>query len=351
MLALAGCAAPNRVPDLFPPIDVSEETWRQVETDILAGSLVATGPALNLVRTQMERWRLLVSERTEADFIPWFSSYGTQQWLTAKIAWYTLTSDEAGSLPVDRLAAYLQEQYHERVLDPVAKDIDPVSVIGQATKLYIEGLGEQLKSLPVRYGIPPNLFEERLKSIPMIVLAPPPVHNASLYQIISTEPIESLSAYMALLQKIRKAEEIAGVGLSKTKISPAAKRVSEKVLDRLAISGGTSGVSALVGGVAGMVISLGATVVGVILHEAERQEIEMQVREPLHASLEEMWQVLMEDHSAGVAAGIYYLSGQLEATLPRSFAQPVKQEDGPQQGVPLPDSTQFLIEILTSSPP
>jgi hypothetical protein len=43
----------------------------------------------------MERWKLLVRERAEADFIPWFSSYWTQQWLTAKVAWYKLGSDDA----------------------------------------------------------------------------------------------------------------------------------------------------------------------------------------------------------------------------------------------------------------
>lgn len=36
------------------------------------------------------------------------------------------------------MANYLQEQYHDRVLDPVAKQIDPGAVMEQATKLYVQ---------------------------------------------------------------------------------------------------------------------------------------------------------------------------------------------------------------------
>lgn len=36
------------------------------------------------------------------------------------------------------MANYLQEQYHDRVLDPVAKQIDPGAVMEQAKKLYVQ---------------------------------------------------------------------------------------------------------------------------------------------------------------------------------------------------------------------
>lgn len=340
MIALAGCATPERAPEPVPPpsIEVSESTWRQVDSDIVAESRVATSAIRDFAREKMAHWKQLVSQRSEADFIPWYSSYWTQQWLTTKVAWYKLDSGETAEPPATRLAAYLQTQYHDRVLAPVAMEVDPETIRTQATLRYIQYLGRQLPAISRRYGIPLHQFEQRLKNIPAIALAPPPAHNASLYQIVYTDQISSLSAYVALLQQIREAGRNAGAGLSKTRISPVAMRVSEKTLERLAIGGGTSAASALVGGIASAVISLGAAGFGIFLHESERQAIETQLRETLNESLDDMWHILMKDPNAGVMAGVYYLSDQVEKISPQTFLQPIRLEDPPQE-IPLPDQT------------
>lgn len=323
MMALAGCATPERVPELPPP-PVAASTWRQVDSDIGAGSRAATSAARSFAHREMESWKQLAGQRAEADFIPWFSSYWTQQWLSAKVAWYNLSSGDTGDPPVNRLAAYLQEQYHDRVLAPVAREIDPETIRAQATKLYIRHLGEQIQPIAQRYGVPQDQFERRLKDMPTIALGPPAAHNASLYQLVYSTPIDSLPAYAALLKQVREATVNAGAGLSKKRISPVAKRVSEKLLDRLAISGGTSAASALVGGIAGTVISLGAAGIGVMLHEAGRADIETQLRETLNAAMDDMWHILMEDPNTGMMAGIYYLADQIEKSTPQTFAQPVE---------------------------
>jgi hypothetical protein len=325
-IAVAGCATPDRVPELAPPVQVSESTWRLVDDDIAAGSQAAREPAAGFAQRGMEQWRQLVSQRAEADFIPWFSSYWTQQWLTAKVAWYKLTAEDGADPPVDRLAAYLQVQYHDRVLAPVPKELGPASILDQAMKLYIQHLGTQFRPIPGRYGVPRDQFERHLKSIPAIALAPPPAHNASLYQIVHADQLDRLPAYAALLRQVREAEEHAGAGLSKTRISPVAMRVSEQLLERLAISGGTSAASALVGGVAGTVISLGAAGLGVMLHEAKRAEIEVQLRTILNVSMEEMWHILTEDPATRVTAGIDYLSDQIGQVSPQPLEQALPPE-------------------------
>ncbi|HJV93031.1 MAG TPA: hypothetical protein VJ572_06100, partial [Azonexus sp.] len=302
MIALAGCATPERAPELAPPPPVSASTWRQVDSDIDAESRAATSAARSFAHRQMENWKLLANQKAEADFIPWFSSYWTQHWLSAKVAWYKLSSGDTGDPPVNRLAAYLQEQYHDRVLAPVAQQVDPETIRAQATKLYIRNLSEQVRPIARRYGVPEDQFERRLKDIPAIALGPPAAHNASLYQIVYAEQIDSLPAYAALLRQVREATVNAGAGLSKKRISPVAQRVSEKLMDRLAISGGTSAASALVGGIAGTVISLGAAGVGVMLHEAGRADIESQLRETLNAAMDDMWHILMEDPNTGMMA-------------------------------------------------
>ena len=65
------------------------------------------------------------------------------------------------------------------------------------------------------------------------------------------DPLASLPAYKALMAQIRKDAGGTGDGPSTATISPVARQVSEKLLSRLAISGGASAASAAVGGVAG----------------------------------------------------------------------------------------------------
>lgn len=334
VIALAGCATTERAPPA-PPIQVSESVWRQVDSDIVAESRMATVAAKNFARERMERWKQLAGQRAEADFIPWFSSYWTQQWLTAKLAWYKLGAGEATDTPLTRLAAYLQAQYHERVLVPVAREIDPETVMAHATQRYIDELGGHLQPIAQRYGIPQNLFDQRLEEIPAIALAPPPDHNASLYRIVSTDQLNTLPAYAALLRQVREAGRQAA-GLSKTRISPVAMRVSEKMQDRLAISGGAGAASGLVGGIAGAVISLGAAGVGAVFHESERKVIETELRETLNAAMDDMWHLLVNDPNSSVMAGVYYLAEQIEKITPPIFLQPIRLE-APPQAIPLPD--------------
>ena len=113
-----------------------------------------------------------------------------------------------------------------------------------------------------------------------------------------------------------------------------AKRASEKLMARLATSGGASAAAAAVGGVAGMVISLGSLGFGAIAHANERPQMEAQLREHLGAALDDMWHAQMLDPASGVMAGVSYLSGQIEGSLAQTVVRPVEFEPGPRE-VPL----------------
>ncbi|MGH8353214.1 MAG: hypothetical protein ACRERY_06730 [Pseudomonas sp.] len=335
MVALAGCATSDRAPDLAPPVLISESTWRQVDRDIVAASLAATVRANNYARDSMESWRGLVYQRTDTNFIPWFSSYWTQQWLSLKVAWYELSAEGEKDPASNRLATYLQEQYHGRVLDPVAKKIDPGGVMEQATKFYVQLLGEQLQGIPPRYGVPLDQFDRRLQDIPAIELAPPADHSASLYQIVHADPIDRLPAYVALVDRIRNASGGVGIGSSGSGISSVAKRTSEKLESELATSGVASAASAMVGRVAGTVISIGVAAFRAIARESERPEMEAHLRKNLNAALDDEWLSLMESPATGVMAGVYYISGQIEGSLSRTDTLPAQLEPLPRV-VPLP---------------
>ena len=334
VVLLAACASPQRTPEATPPVQVSETVWWQVDSDIVGASRAATGPATNYARGFMESWRSRVARRVETDFIPWFTGYWTQQWLAIKVAWYQLSIGEGTDPATLRLAAYLQEQFRERVLDPVAREIDPDVVRGKATRLYIQLLGEQVQGIPRRYGVPRDQFDRRLKGIPAIALGPPAAHDASLYELVNAVPIDALPAYVALTARIRKGGAGVGEGPSSARISPVAKRASEKLMARLATSGGASAAAAAVGGVAGMVISLGSLGFGAIAHANERPEMEAQLREHLGAALDDMWHAQMLDPASGVMAGVSYLSGQIEGNLAQTVVRPVEFEPGPRE-IPL----------------
>ncbi|MCM8594735.1 hypothetical protein [Accumulibacter sp.] len=346
VVVLAGCATRERLAEPASPVHVPESTWWQVDREIALASEVAAASAGSYARTAMEKWRGMVARRNESDFIPWFSGYWTQQWLAIKVAWYRLGSGEATDPAVRRLAAYLQEQYRERVLDPVAREVDPDLVRETATRLYVESLGRGVRPIPMRHGVPADQFDQRLRGIPAIALAPPPAHDASLHDLLRADPLAALPAYSALLARIRPAAGSAGSGPSEQRISPVAKRASEKLVARFAASGLSSAAAAAIGGVAGAVISLGALGIGALAHESQRPEMEAELRASLNAALDDMWHSQMDDPTTGVLAGVNYLVQRIDEKLSRPVTLPVELGGAPEE-LPLAEDAQDTGEALS----
>lgn len=322
IVALAGCATPEQSTDSVSPVQISERTWQQVDSDIANASSAATESAWDYARVALDHWISLVQIRTEADFIPWFGSYWTQQWLAFKIAWYKLDAQKRTDPTFKQLAAYLREQYHERVLAPVAREIDPDVIREQATKHYVQILSQQLQKIQRRYGVPSDQFDRRIKDISAIALAPHRAHSASLYQLVHADPIAGLPAYQALIAQI--SGDAGRTGPSEARISPVAQQASEKVATRLITNGGASAAAAVVGGIPGVIISLGAVGFGAMEHEKDRPKLEALLRKNLNPALDDMWRDLMENQATGVMAAVYYLSKQIEESLAKTYAQPVE---------------------------
>lgn len=307
-LVLAGCASD-------PPVPVSASTWRQVDEEIAAISQEAAAQARKHALQDMQRWMELVYRQTDDEFIPWFSGYWTQQWLSMKVSWYKLSAGGDKDPTVGRLALYLQEQYSERVLEPVAEEIDPGLILDRATSLYVRHLDIGLRPLGERHGVPREQFDQHLQAIPAITLAP----GASLYQLVHADPLERLPAYVALLDGIRATPGGAGDWSNDPGISAVAQRTSERLVDEMTTSGAASAVSAMVGRVAGLSISLGVAVFTVLARENERPESEAQLRSNLKSAFELEWQELMRSPDRGVLAGVERLSGQIESGLGNSL--------------------------------
>lgn len=341
MAALAGCATPSappppRMPDEPPPVHIPESTWWQVDTGIGAVSLEAMAVARSYASGPMENWRRRALQRTEADFIPWYTGFWTQEWLSVKVAWYKMNAEEGSAQPEKRLTIYLQEQYQDRVLIPVAKEIDPNQVREQATKLYVQHLREELPGVARRYHIPAKQFDERLKGIPAIVLAAPAGRGASLYQLIHADPVTRLPAYTAMIAQVRKDAIDAQAEALGTGISPVAQQATDKLASKLAVSGGASVAAAVFGGIAGVAISLGSAGFGAATYNRELPKMETMLKKNLNAAVDEMWYRLMNHPVTGVMAGADHISAQIKGRVPTSLAQPVRLQPLPQE-IPLPE--------------
>lgn len=307
-LTLCGCAGKPSKP-------VAPETWQQVDADLEAASRIASGKAEDYAQGAMQSWMDLVYQRTDNDFIPWFSSYWTQEWLGVRVAWYKLGAKNDDE-PVRRLANYLQVQYRKRVLDAVARQMGPDSIMQASTDYYLQELGSQVKAMPGRYGIAQSDFDRRLQDIPAIVLGPPEARNASLFQLLHASSPQSVSAYAALLDHVRQAGRSGtSVEAPDAGMAAVAKQTSERLVGEMTVGGAASAIASAVGKVAGAAISLGSLGFSAMSRDRARPEMEVQLRKSVNAAFDEQWLKLMRDPDSGVLAGVRYLSIQIEGNL------------------------------------
>lgn len=328
LLVLAGCAMPARAPAPAPPVIISQSTWQQVDRDIIAASRSATEQARIYSHGAMDYWRTRVYQLTEENFIPWFSSYWTQEWLSMKVSWYSLSAKGEQDASSKRLAAYLLEQYQKRVLAPVAVEIDPDQILGLATVFYVDILQEELQKISQRHGVPMAQLNGRIQKIPAIALGPPPARDATLYQVVHTQPLNTLPAYAALIDKIHKAGGSKGVDSTDTAMAPVAKRASQRMEAEMAPRGAASAVSAAAGKLAGGLITLGVAGIRALIQASDRPDSEALIRSSLGNTFDKAWIKMVQNPTTGVMAGTLYMASQIEGNLAGSAEVPSVSSDG-----------------------
>lgn len=317
ILIATGCTSQRPAPLLIAPVVISTATWQQVDREIVIASRAATEQAKIFARGSMDHWRTRVYQQTEEKFIPWFSSYWTQEWLSMKVSWYALSANGEQDASAKRLAAYLLEAYQEQVLAPVAVEIDPDAILGQATGFYVQLLDQQLKTIAQRHDVPIARLNGRIQRIPAIALGPPAARNASLFQVVSAEPLNTLPAYAALIDEIHKAGGDRGIGSTDAGMTPVAKRASQRIEAEMAPRGAASAVAAVAGKLAGALISVGVAGVRAILQANDRPDSEALIRQTLGTSFDKAWLKLVQNPESGVMAGTLHLAGQIEGNLNR----------------------------------
>jgi hypothetical protein len=319
LVVLAGCVTAPPAPVEVPQIMVSPSTWQQVDREIVDASQSATEQAKIYARGAMDYWRTRVYQLTEENFIPWFSSYWTQEWLSVKVSWYTISSSkDEQDASEKRLAAYLLEKYQEKVLAPAALEVDPDAILTLAAAFYLDILKEELQKISQRHGVPMAQLNGRIQKIPAIALGPPPARDASLYQVVHTEQLTALPAYAALVDKVHKAGGDKGVGSTDTAMAPVAKRASQRIEAEMAPRGAASAVAAAAGKLAGALISVGVAGVRAIIQANDRPDSEALIRSSLGNTFDKAWTKLLQNPTTGVMAGTLYMASQIEGSLAQS---------------------------------
>ncbi|WP_426237334.1 hypothetical protein [Pseudomonas sp. TWP3-2] len=315
MFLLAGCATTARAPVTAPAVLVSPATWQQIDREIVSASQQATEQVKLFARGSMEHWRTRVYQQTEENFIPWFSSYWTQEWLSVKVSWYTISASGEQDASEKRLAAYLLEKYQEKVLAPVAVEIDPDAILSQATGYYAQLMAQQMPLIAQRHRVPVAQLNGRLQKVPAIALGPPAARNASLYQVVSSEPLNTLPAYAALIDKIHTDGGSKGVGSTESAMAPVAKRASKRIEAEMAPRGAASAVAAAAGKLAGALISVGVIGIRAIIQASDRPDSEALIRSSLGNTFDKAWLKLVQNPTTGVMAGTLHIAGQVEGNL------------------------------------
>lgn len=314
---LSGCSnIPEPVVKPAAPLYyIHPETWQSIDEQILKASLSARKKSEIYARNMMDNWLWKVRMRTESVFIPWYSSYWTQQWIASRVALYKIQYSEGEPTPEERLTQYLQNQYYKKVLEPVSDFIDPNTVMKDATDLYLRELKKRVEQLPYEYQIPVDEFNQHLKFIPAIIVQTKPRQEASLYDVLQTSNIDNLLAYKKLLAQIASINGSIKPGSPKDNLNQVAQRAVTKLVEQIELRGGASIASLIAGGHIGLLISVGAATWSISEHERDKPNMDKQLRKNLDVMLDLMWQNLVNDTSSGITAIVHHMNKKIEYSL------------------------------------
>ena len=316
LLALGGCAYRGLTPtSVEPPPPVSADTWREIREEIWTASALAQSEAEIYARAAMQEWMVRVREKTENEFVPWYSGYWAQQWIGFKAGWYEMNREDGDAPVEDYLVDYLQEEFYELVLEPAGMEGNPQTVTEQAAALFVRLLSEQLQCVPKTHAVSLRSLQKKLEQIPLITLAGSRPDSASLFLLFEHDNLVGVSAYDGLIAQANSVEKQENSSPDKERLQIVAEESVTRLVAQLPVRAGGSAVAMVVGEALGLFVSAGVAAWSAASHEEEKAEIESRLREVLHTGLDDMWQTLMENPELGVLSPVNHMRDQIETGL------------------------------------
>lgn len=312
---LSGCSStPGARTPAVPPYEIPPETWNEFYEGVITASSAAEAEADASARSAMQQWVENVRHGAETEFVPWYCSYWTQQWLGIKAAWYQGDHSNGGPPAVEQLAAYLQEQFGERVVEPARERIDPAKVMDEAASVYVRALRNHIRHLQDRYRIPEDQLRARFERIPAIVGQSGSRQGASLYQVLQADDITKDSAYSAYASAIRGTGPLVSFGPLTERFSLVAAPIVDKAAGRLAGRGAATAASAALGGV-GILLGIGVSMWSAIDYDNARPAVEAEIRQQLTAGLDSVWNDTLANLDHTVLGPVHHMSTNIAVGL------------------------------------
>ena len=316
LFLLAGCVSkgpPSGPGEQVPPIP--PDTWREVREEVWMASTRARDEAEEQARQAMHEWFTRVREKSENKFVPWYSSYWTQQWIGFKAGWYEMNGVEDQASVEDRLAAYLRERYYELVLEPAGRESDPRTISRKYAAEYVRLLSAQMAYLPDHHAISRPSLTKMMQRIPLIAGNETLSMSIPLSTLLMRSDLTGMPAYEALFDDQGSPDDGEKVSLENGQLKGVAEDTVARLVAELPVRAGSGTAALIVGEAVGLFISAGVTAWSAMSHERDKPEIESQLRAALDAGLEKMWRLLMEDPERGVLSPVNTMNRQLETAL------------------------------------
>ena len=296
-----------------PPI--APEKWQEIQEDLWSASCLARSEAVAYTQQAMTEWMGRVREKTDSEFIPWYTSYWAQQWIGFKVGWYKMSRDEDEPSIEEYLVEYIREEYYELVLEPVNEISNPQQITEQAAALYISLLAEQLQRLPAMHRVSVRSLRKKLEPITLVSISASGQKGLSLSLLLERNNLNGMPAYDALLTHADSVATRENSSPGRDNLQIVVDDTVARMVADLSLRAGGAAASMVLGPSLGLIFSAGITAFSISSHEQEKPEIERQLRQALEAGLKSLWQRLMEDPVLGVLLPINHMSSQIEILL------------------------------------
>jgi hypothetical protein len=319
LTVLAGCAgiepeAP-RSPEATQPVD--PVVWRLVDDRLWTASLAARREALLYAKRALDGWMDRVRGRTETEFIPWYTSFATQQWLSFKSGWYAMSQSNEGPTPAERLTRYLQREYYARVLEPISGEINPRVIMERAALGYLSEMRREIREVRREFQLPAQALDRRLDRVPAIRLAAQPPKEASLGDLVDAEAGDATTnpAFRALVSKVRLDEGGDATALGDHDFVPVTPDSAQALAERFGVRGGASAAALAAGGFGGLLISVGISAWQAMEHEQDKPAMAAELRKNLNRAMTGLRHDLLINPSSGIMSAVNHMGSRIENAL------------------------------------
>ena len=256
-----------------------------------------------------------VREKTDSEFIPWYTGYWAQQWIGLKAGWYELNREEGEPPVADYLVKYIQERYYELVLEPAGVPLDPRLIAVHTAEQYVRMLSEQLQYLPKTHSVSLRSLQQKLELITLIKLHDTRPKRVSLSLLLERTNLTGVEAYDTLLAQTGFSSIQGNAAPDKEPLQVVVEDTVARLVADLPVRAGGSAAALLAGEALGLFISAGVVAWSMNSHEQEKPEIESRLRSALDIGLDQMWDRLMKDPGVGVLFPVNHMRRQIETSL------------------------------------